>query len=258
MPIRNAEPFIAAAISSILTQLGPDDEIVVQDGLSTDATLDRLHAAAGGDARVRVRSERDSGQSDALNRALARAGGDYVCWLNGDDVIESGAITAVRAALRVSPDVVIGSHAVVDERGRTIARYRSHPLSRGRLLREGCYVFSGSLVIRRDVLLRLGGFPTDSHYAMDLDLMLRIASEDGLRSVEIPATIGTLRWHDASKSGSQTYAFAREGWAVRRRYAVSMRENLLGAYGAGVQLLSIATTPLRHSRMWQLVRGMER
>jgi len=258
MPVRDAADFIAEAVQSVLPQLGADDEIVVQDGRSTDDTVLRLTRAAAGDPRVRLESREDGGQSEALNAALARAIGDYVCWLNADDLIEQGAVDAIRKNLATRPDLLIGAHEVLDSTGRVIGRYRSRDLERGRIFREGCYVFSGSLVVRRDALQRLGGFPIDSHYAMDLDLMLRMASDSTLRIARMPEVIGKLRWHDASKSGSQTYAFAREGWSVRLRHARSLPERLWSVWGVGVQLLAIAATPLRHSRSWRLLRGLDR
>jgi glycosyltransferase involved in cell wall biosynthesis len=260
MPVRNAEAFIAEAVESVLPQLLPGDEIVVQDGRSTDDTLARLQKSFPNEPRIRVVSRSDGGQSEALNAALARAVGEYVCWLNADDLVEAGAVDAIRESLRRHgrPDVLIGAHAVVDENGRTIARYRSRPLTRTELFREGCYIFSGSLIVRREALLRLGGFPTDSHYAMDLDLQLRMADDSGLRSALVPEVIGKLRWHDASKSGSQAYAFAREGWSVRMRHARGVSDRLWSIWGVGVQVLAIATTPVRHSKYWALVRGLDR
>ena len=260
MPVRNAEAFIVEALESVLPQLRPDDEIVVQDGRSTDQTVARIAQGFPGESRIRVESRSDGGQSEALNAALARSSGDYVCWLNADDLIEEGAVKAIRESLHLHgrPDLLIGAHAVVDQNGRTIARYRARPLTRKQLFREGCYVFSGSLIVRRDVLLRLGGFPTDSHYAMDLDLQLRMAEDSSLRTAAVPEVIGKLRWHDASKSGSQAYAFAREGWSVRLRHARGLSDRLWSIWGVGVQVLAIATTPVRHSKYWEYVRGLDR
>ena len=80
--------------------------------------------------------------------------------------------------------MLIGAHAVLDAEGDVIARYRSRDLRRDRYFREGGALHSRAVSsFGEDALLRLGGFPADSHYAMDLDLMLRVASDSTLNMV---------------------------------------------------------------------------
>src|SRR5919106_662562 len=81
-PSRGYGRFIADAIESAKQQVGVTVQHVVQDAGSDDGTLDILWSY--GDA-VDWTSEPDSGQSDALNRALGRATGDWIAWLNADE-----------------------------------------------------------------------------------------------------------------------------------------------------------------------------
>jgi len=80
----NAESLIQRAILSVLTQIYPDYEIIVQDGGSTDGTLEILRRFK---RRVNWTSEPDAGVYDAWNKALARVTGDWALFLGADDFL---------------------------------------------------------------------------------------------------------------------------------------------------------------------------
>src|SRR5262245_25915265 len=92
IPARNAERWIAETIGSALAQTWRDKEIIVVDDGSEDRTLavaGRLEAA-----NVKVIAQAHRGASVARNRALAAAGGDYIQWLDADDLLASGKIAS--------------------------------------------------------------------------------------------------------------------------------------------------------------------
>ena len=82
----------------MLQRTYPHIEIIVQDNLSTDETVDILNAYAP--RLTRVIREKDQGQSDALRRGYARATGEILGWLNADDLLMPNAVERVVAALR--------------------------------------------------------------------------------------------------------------------------------------------------------------
>jgi teichuronic acid biosynthesis glycosyltransferase TuaG len=87
MPARNAERFIETAIRSVIDQSHARWELVVVDDASTDGTADRVAAAARADARIRlIRLDQRVGPGPARNVALAGVRGDYVAFLDSDDV----------------------------------------------------------------------------------------------------------------------------------------------------------------------------
>src|SRR5215212_1270697 len=108
VPSYNAGDYLALTIESIEDQLVEGDEVIVQDGGSTDGSVDAVVARWGGQPWLQTTSERDKGQSDALQKALDRATNDYVVWLNADDIIYPGALDSVRTALEGRPDLVAG------------------------------------------------------------------------------------------------------------------------------------------------------
>jgi glycosyltransferase involved in cell wall biosynthesis len=257
MPCLDPGPYLAESLDSVLSQLAPDDELVVQDACSTDGSAGVLDRVAAIDPRVRVVHERDRGQSDALNRALARARGDLVGWLNADDLLLPGGLAAARAAVRTEPaDLVLGGWEIRDAEGGVLRRTPARPLERTALLLRGCYVFSGALLISRPLLDEVGGFREDLHFTMDFDLMLRLAAVAG-RQVTVEHPIGALRLHATSKSGARAThgGFARDAIRVRREQARGVREALAAVAGTAYHLTAVATHELRFGPAWARLRG---
>src|SRR5579872_3397184 len=118
--------FLERTLQSILGQPGVDVEVIVQDGGSTDQSVDILKRYAD---RLQWESRPDEGQTMALNDGLQKATGEYVCYLNSDDVLYPGALQEVGAFFAAHPEVsVVYGHAdVIDDRDRMIASYPVEP-----------------------------------------------------------------------------------------------------------------------------------
>ena len=256
MPCRNAGEHLVASVRSAVDQFGDGDELIVQDACSDDGSAAVLDGLAAADPRIRVRHEPDGGQSDALNRALGRARNDLICWLNADDLLLPGALAAVRAAVRrhgSTPELVVGGWRLITGDGTVIRTCPAEPLRRGPLLLRGCYVFSGALLIRSDVLASCGGFATGLHYVMDFDLMRRLA--DRVRDqVVVPLPLAALRYHAASKSGGLGHRFFTEGLAVRWRGLAGPGDAALAAAGSVLHGVSVATARLRFTTGYSRLR----
>lgn len=249
VPSFNSGPHLLHAIDSALAQRDVELEVLVQDGGSTDGSLDMLAAIA--DPRLTWFSEPDDGQSDALNRALRRASGQFVMWLNADDLLRPGAAAALLAAARRSDlSIVHGNYAIVDAQGDVIKPYTSAPLDRARLLRHGTYVFSGALLIERRLLLELGAFDARLHYAMDYDLLLRLARANA-RAGNIPDFVAGFRRQPLSKSESVWVPFVREHLRVSRRHGATRTRMLRYLVFA---VTYVALRPLWRSGLWLRIR----
>ena len=232
MAVFNGGPFIEEALRSALSQEPAPLEIVVQDGGSTDDTA--AVVAALGDPRISFVSEPDDGQSDALNRAIGRARGDWIFWLNADDVIAPGAFAAA-APFQEGADLVFGDLAYMRE-DRSVFRELALPdvFTRERLLTHNCYVFSGAMLIRRALFQRFGPLDETLRYAMDYDFFLRVAPE--IRAVHCPHELGRFRFHSGSKTHALTWPVLRETAMVRRRH---------GAYRSAAVALPVLANQLR-------------
>ena len=215
-PSLNSGDYIVQAIESVFEQGREDTEVVVQDGGSKDGTLKLL--AALDDGRISVVSGPDRSQADALNRAIARAKGEWIVWLNADDVIAPGAFAASEPFLRTGDsDLVFGDFAYIDAAGHVTREVRVAPvLDRRRLLIRGCYPFSGTMFFHRSVFERFGTFDPELDFAMDYDFYLRIAL--GVRTRHIPRVLAHFRDHVGSRTNTQAWGITREGIRVRRRH----------------------------------------
>jgi len=122
VPSLNSSEFLPNALRSALGQ-GVELEVVIQDGGSTDGTHHMV--AALQEPRIRFFSGQDSGQADAINRAVAHARGDWMVWLNADDVLVDGALQSVTTALDDCVDFVYGDALLLvreEKRSATVPR----------------------------------------------------------------------------------------------------------------------------------------
>ncbi len=203
MPVKGARPYLAEALSSLKAQgMGDDLEVIVQDG---DV-------------------ETDSGQSDALNKGFAKARGEWLFWLNADDVLLPGSLK--RALDRVNKidriNWLAGDTVYLDEKGivkdvRTDAKWRPW-------FGKKLSVWTGgpSAFFRRELWDKRGGFAVDLKYAMDIDLWTRWAKA-GERFVGLGEYVWGFRMHGDSKTGSGSFAAeqAKELAAIDAKYGVS-------------------------------------
>src|SRR5438128_2672833 len=120
-PSYNQARFIERTIRSVLDQDHRDVEYIVVDGGSTDGTAGILERYSD---RIVWTSERDRGQSDAINKGLHRATGEIVAFLNSDDTYEPGALSAVVAFFSANPEArwVYGKCRIIDENDVEIRR----------------------------------------------------------------------------------------------------------------------------------------
>jgi glycosyltransferase involved in cell wall biosynthesis len=251
VPSYNSGPYLRSALVSALTQDVPPHEVIVQDGGSTDGTVDVLRTF--GD-RVRWESVPDSGQSQALNRAIARATGDVILWLNADDLILPGAIRAATEAFLATPgaDFVYGNYDMIRQDGRVMRHFTSSAYDHGRLFTHGCYIFSGAVFFRRRLLDRVGPFDETLQACMDLDYFLRLGDA---HAVHLNRSVAQFRRSASAKSSRMRATFLHEAHRVRMAAAgQSRRRRLLGLVIDARDLILLSTEPVRHTSLWSAVR----
>ena len=198
-PVFNQAQFIRATLESVLSQHYPALEYIVMDGGSVDGSKEiieqyRMHLAE-------FESARDSGQANAINKGMARATGDVMAWLNGDDLLLPGALDYVAHFFERHPDVdvVYGNRIVIDRDGRRIG-YWILPEHNDEILSWADYVPQETLFWRRRLWERVGGRIDESfQFAMDWDLLVRFR-DAGARFARLPRYLGAFRVHDDQKT----------------------------------------------------------
>jgi glycosyltransferase involved in cell wall biosynthesis len=166
-PSFNQAPYLEQTLRSVLSQRDQIHEYFVYDGGSTDGSVDILKKYAPQiDYWV---SEKDKGQPDAIARGFARASGDYLAWLNSDDLYLPGALTKIRTALEAHPewDVVTGNHTRIDQASRLISCHRVTAESRAAALRGVFHASQPTVFFRRALYEKVGGINPDLHLVLE-------------------------------------------------------------------------------------------
>lgn len=200
MPVCDPEVWmLQAAVESVVAQAYPNWQLCLADDASVrPETLAAVEAAARRDNRVVVtRLEKRSGISAATNAALSLATGDYVTFLDHDDVLKPHALAQVVRWLDADPtlDMLYSDEDKIDPRGRfTEARWKPD-WSPNLLLCQNyvCHL----LVLRRSLIESLGGLRSDYDGSQDYDLVLRAADATD-RVAHIPDALYSWRMHEKS------------------------------------------------------------
>jgi glycosyltransferase involved in cell wall biosynthesis len=197
-PSFNQAPFLEATIQSVLEQDYPRLEYIIVDGGSTDGSLELIQKYAG--RLAWWVSEKDSGQTDALNKGFARASGGILAWLNSDDTYRPGALRAAASYLVGHPQVglVYGDANFIDEAGRVIGRFAAAQTDLRRLKQGYVHIPQQAAFFRGDLWRAVGPLDPSFYFAMDYDLWVRLAGRAQIKY--LPQTWANFRLHTAGKT----------------------------------------------------------
>ena len=200
-PSFNQGGFIERTLLSVIDQQYPALEYFVQDGNSKDKTVEVLQAYQ--DQLSGWASEKDSGQSQAINRGFAKTSGEIMAWLNSDDLLLPGSLQTVADYFNRHPDVdvVYGNRLMIDGDDQEIGRWIM-PGHDSNVLSWVDYVPQETLFWRRRLWDKVGGHIDESFcFAMDWDLLVRFR-EAGAKFAHIPQFLGAFRVHSEQKTSA--------------------------------------------------------
>jgi hypothetical protein len=199
-PSYNQGRFIRATIESVLSQAYQPIEYIIMDGGSTDETASVVKDYA---SRVTYISEKDRGQSHAINKGFHMARGSILSWLNSDDVYLPGAVRNAVTAWQANPaaGAVYGEGYLMDGAGQLTGRFPwSEPLNLWKLTYLSDYILQQTVYFRKDVLDHVGYLDENLHYVMDWDILIRIGLQYPLHY--IPEYLGCLREYPEAKTSA--------------------------------------------------------
>lgn len=197
-PSFNQARYLEATIQSVLGQNYPRLEYIIVDGGSTDGSVDIIKKYE--DKLSWWVSEKDKGQTDALNKGFARATGDILAWLNSDDTYEPEAIWSAVKLMQPNPEIglLYGDANYINEDGRIIGKFPAAQTDL-KLLREGyVHIPQQSAFFRGKLWREVGPLDPSFYFAMDYDLWVRLAARSQLKYV--PQTWANFRLHTAGKT----------------------------------------------------------
>lgn len=216
-PSFNQGHYIRATIESVLAQDYPHIDYIVVDGGSTDETLSVLREY---DGRVRWISEPDRGQTHAINKGLALTRGEIATWVNSDDLLLPGAVSAAVAAFKEDSRLafVYGNAHELDGRGEFVRNNYPPAPNVWELVHGWDYLVQPACFFRREKLEAVGGLDETLHWAMDYDLFLRLALRYPIK--HIAAFLAEYRVYDECKSCSGGWKRFLEISRIIRRYSI--------------------------------------
>ncbi len=235
-PSYNQGEFIERTLQSVLSQEGVTLEYVIFDGGSRDLTVDILkqYGAKHGD-RLRWTSEKDRGQTHAVNKGIKSTSGEIIGWLNSDDIYYPGSLRAVADYFAAHPevDVLYGSADHIDADDRHINPYPVEPWNFQRML-ETCIICQPAAFFRRHVVETHGLLNESLQYCMDYEFWLRLGAAGitfecmerklaGSRMYAQNKTLGARRSVHAEINGMMKRKFGRvpESWLLNYAHIVA-------------------------------------
>jgi len=197
-PSFNQAPYLEATIRSVLEQDYPNLEYIIVDGGSTDGSLEIIRRYAH--RLAWWVSEKDRGQTDAINKGFARAKGEILAWLNSDDTYQPGAVSEAAAFLQSRPEVglVYGEANFIDENGHVIGHFPAAQTNYRRLRRGYVHIPQQAAFFRAELWRKVAPLDPSFYFAMDYDLWVRLAALAPIQYV--PRTWANFRLHTQGKT----------------------------------------------------------
>lgn len=263
IPVFNGADTLSETLDSVLAQTWQDWEMIVVNDGSTDSTLAvvesyrQRHGELGD--RLQVLSFANAGVSISRNRGLAAAQGQYISFLDADDLWTADKLERQLQALQAQPQAALAYSftAWIDEQGNPlgeqIAQRREGEVYGALLLRD--FIASGSNpLICRSALEAVGGFDPDLSHGEDWDLWLRLAREFPVVCVPEPQVLYRKRPISASSNLS---AMVCQSLAIIRRELQTQGSRLPPHYEAQVLgsryqyfLFKTIERPLTRAKGW--------
>ena len=197
-PSFNQAAYLEETIQSVLGQTYPRIEYILIDGASQDGSLEIIRKYEG--KLAHWVSEKDKGQTDAINKGFARARGEFLGWLNSDDTLLPEAVEEAVAYLQEHSGVglVYGDANYIDEKSRVIGKFPAAQTDLPKLRRGYVHIPQQASFFRKALWDRVGPLDDSFFFAMDYDLWTRLAALSELKY--LPRTWANFRLHADAKT----------------------------------------------------------
>ena len=178
IPVKGLRPYFNDALASVEKQ-DVEVEIIVQDG---DVEFDK-------------------GQSDALNKGFAKAHGEWLFWLNADDVLLPGALKNIISCIRRHKHIewIVGNQVLIDDEGKVIKCSVGNGWHNFLYRHAVPHVYAPSAFFKRELLEKVGGCDVSLNYCMDWDLWIKFM-QNGAKFFRI----NDYMWAQRQWGGSKT------------------------------------------------------
>jgi len=238
VPVYNGERYLRAALDSAIAQTYNHTEVIVVDDGSTDRSPAILNEYGH---RIRVLSQQNAGQAAARNRGAETCNGDWIAFLDQDDLWDPDKVKTQLQLADVDADVIHSNARAVDAQERVLqTSLRRSPLQ-GNLrlldLIRSNHILTLTAMVRRQAFEQVGGFdPANRYGTEDYQLWLRLAAK-GFRFSYIDAVLASSRKHSSNMSRDRSKQASGRIYALkktRHQYAQAFGKAERRAYHSGL------------------------
>lgn len=248
-PSYNQGQFIEETILSILDQNYPNLEYIIIDGGSTDKSVDIIKKYE--DRLTFWVSEKDQGQTHAINKGFRIATGEVLNWINSDDLLESDALQTLSSEVTKNPsaDVYFGDYRAINGQSQTVYSRKSAPYSHKALFFGRQLSSQPAVFFRRKLLENMGYLDEKKQFCMDTEFWIRIANK-GARFHQIKSPLAVTRVHAEAKTTKLQQVLHNEHKEIIRNY------NTLKMFKNDSRAEDIYFTLI--NRVWRLIAAVRR
>lgn len=221
-PSFNQGNYLEETIVSVLDQHYADLEYIIIDGGSTDQSKEIIRKYEK-HLSYWV-SEKDNGQSHAINKGFRKASGSIVSWLCSDDLYTPNTLNTVADLFAAQPEtgMVHGKTILFNKKGKELVKGAIDEDLAIKYFAVIPYPQPSSF-FRKELLDRIGLLDESLHFGMDYELLIRIALTAPIQKVD--NIFSRYRLHDDSKTVSQQGKFAREWKQIFFRFLLSVPDS---------------------------------
>ncbi len=196
-PSYNQGEFIEETIRSVLLQGYPNLEYIIIDGGSTDNSVDIIKKYEL--FLAYWISEKDEGQSDAINKGLRQSNGSIIGWLNSDDLYIKNTLKKIFYALHNHPSYILvhGNRILIDQASNVTGW---SPQPKFNPMQTGYTIASETVFWRRNAMEVVGLLKKELKFAMDLEFFLRLYLHGNF--LKLNDYLGCFRCYSYNKSST--------------------------------------------------------
>ena len=223
MPCYNAEQFLKDSVSSVLNQTYKNLELIVVDDGSTDRSLNILKKIKTNDKRLNIIQQKNKGPGPARNTGLGNARGNYIAFLDSDDFWDLTFIEKLEKALSSKAEINYGL-AYCGWQNIGLTEKKSMPFippdygdeNLSKVFLGGCRWPIHSPLIKKDCIVKIGGFNEKWTSCMDYDLWLRMSPF--IQVILVPEVLAFYRHHEGEQITKNRALIAENHWKIQKDF----------------------------------------
>jgi glycosyltransferase involved in cell wall biosynthesis len=247
-PVYNGERFIETCIKVVIEQNCPDVEHIIFDGGSTDGTVKIIKQYAEKYSHIRWISEKDKGQSDAMNKGIAMAKGEILGILNVDDYYEASVLNKAVEHFKYlpHPSFLVANCNIWEDIGKFVGINKPNKMKLAELLvgpwKNPFPVNPSAYFYHTSLHQQVGLYDINEHYAMDIDFIFRVVQ------------VATVKYVDETWGNHLRIEGTKTFYAMQNNESLPRLCRLLKAYRKNLPPLQRFQVAIEYS----LLRNIER